>query len=103
MQNGLLTSVIYISDHGENVYDEGDNVGHDYAKELPAVNVEVPFIIWLSPAYARLYPEKAKKISRNRQKPFVADDLFHAIIDLNGIRSTYLMEERISVFGMNLD
>ncbi len=98
VQNDRLTSVIYISDHGENVYDEGDNVGHDYAKELPAVNVEVPFLVWLSPAYTRLYPEKAEIISRNRQKPFVADDLFHAIMDLNGIRSPYLQEER-SIFS----
>ncbi|MCD4680812.1 MAG: phosphoethanolamine transferase [Bacteroidales bacterium] len=97
-QNSSIISAIYLSDHGENVYDELDRVGHDYSKELPNANVEVPFIVWLSPGYLNLNPEKVKVINSNRNKPFVSDDLFHSIMDLNGIQSSYLEEER-SIFS----
>lgn len=97
-KNNRITSVIYLSDHGENVYDELNRVGHDYSNELPKANVEVPFIVWLSPAYVKLNPVKATIIKSNSNKPFVLDDLFHSIMDLNGIQSLYLEEER-SIFS----
>ncbi|OYT12746.1 MAG: hypothetical protein B6I19_08715 [Bacteroidetes bacterium 4572_114] len=93
-----FTSAIYLSDHGENVYDELDRVGHDYSKVLPKANVEIPFIVWLSPAYLKLNPYKTTIIKSNSNMPFVSDDLFHSIMDLNGIESKYLEEER-SVFS----
>ncbi len=93
-----IASVIYLSDHGENVFDELDRVGHDYSNELPKVNVEIPFLVWLSPTYLKLNPDKAKIVNSNYNKPFVADDLFHSLMDLNGIQSLYLNEDR-SVFS----
>lgn len=42
-----VVSCIYISDHGENVYDEMDRVGHDYSGKLPKSNVEIPFLVWV--------------------------------------------------------
>ena len=32
-------SALYFSDHGENVYDEGDYAGHDYSGNIPRANV----------------------------------------------------------------
>ena len=96
--NNGIASVIYLSDHGENVYDELDRAGHDYSKELPRSNVEIPFIVWLSQGYIFLNPEKSATVKRNVNKPYVADDLFHSIMDLNGIQSPYLQEDR-SIFS----
>jgi heptose-I-phosphate ethanolaminephosphotransferase len=96
------TSVIYLSDHGENVYDENDNVGHDFSKNLPKANVEIPFIVWLSPKYIELNSEKLETIKLNLNKPYVSDDLFHSIIDLNGIKTSYFEEKR-SIFNSNFN
>jgi heptose-I-phosphate ethanolaminephosphotransferase len=93
-----IISVIYLSDHGENVFDTLDRIGHSYSNELPGVNVEVPFIVWLSPSYIESNEDKAKIIRSNYYKPFVTDDLFHSIMDLNGIQSPYLEKER-SIFN----
>ena len=93
-----ITSAIYLSDHGENVYDELDKVGHDYANTLPKANVEIPFLVWLSPAYRKLNPIKTTTIKRNKNKPFVSDDLFHTIMDLNNIKSPLLILPR-SIFS----
>ena len=101
-QNNTVASAIYIADHGENVYDELDKVGHDYAGDLPKSHVEVPFIVWLSPEYLKMDPIKAAIIRLNISKPFVSDDLFHSILDLNVIQSPLFEEER-SVFNANFN
>jgi len=80
-----ISSCIYLSDHGENVYNENDNVGHDYSGNMPKSNVEIPFIVWLSPEYKNKFSEKGSRILLNTDFPFVSDDLFHAVLDLNNI------------------
>lgn len=94
----IIASAIYLSDHGENVYDENDNVGHDYSGSLPKSNVEIPFIVWLSPGFKQFYPEKQKTIQFNKDAPFMSDDLFHAILDLNDISCKQYNKTR-SVFN----
>ncbi len=93
-----ISSLIYLSDHGENVYDEMDKVGHDYANTLPKANVEVPFVVWLSPAYLLSDTSRSFQIQKNYNHAFVSDDLFHSIMDINNIHSSYFIKER-SVFN----
>lgn len=97
-----ISSAIYLSDHGENVYDEMNRIGHDYSNEMPKVIVEIPFIVWLSSGYLKKNKEKVATIMDNTDKPYVTDDLFHAMIDLNNIKSP-LLEETKSVFHKNFD
>ncbi|MDA3953736.1 MAG: phosphoethanolamine transferase [Bacteroidales bacterium] len=101
-KNNNISSAIYLSDHGENVFDELDRVGHDYSKTLPKANVEIPFIVWLSESYMIKYPEKVKIIESNIHKPFVSDDLFHSILDLNFIESP-IFDGRRSLFSKSFD
>ncbi len=80
-----IVSAIYLSDHGENVYDENDDVGHGYSGIIPKSIVEIPFIVWLSPSYLEKFPEKSLIVKQNRLLPFMNDNLFEAVIDLNFI------------------
>lgn len=103
-ETNLVASAIYIADHGENVYDEGNRVGHDYSNKLPKANVEIPFIVWLSDAYKKHVPEKHILVKSNNNLPFVSDDLFHAVLDLNDLTySNYKPNRSIfnSVFDKN--
>jgi len=95
--NRAMNSLIYLSDHAENVYDEMDRVGHDYSNILPKSNVEIPFVIWLSQAYREMDTTRTNRIVHHRNRPFVSDDLFHCIMDINAIESPYFIKER-SVF-----
>mgnify|MGYP001167377026 CR=1 FL=1 len=94
-----LFSSIYLSDHSENVYDENNHVGHDYAGTMPKSNVEIPFVLWVSEEFKQqelVY----QTIVKNKNQPFVTDDLFHAIIDLNQI--DYIgLNQKCSVFNTN--
>ncbi len=97
-QDSCLSTVIYLSDHAENVYDEMNKVGHDYSGYLPKSNVEIPFIVWLSDHYRDTHPEKVKIILSNTHKPFVSDDLFYSIIDLDFIKTPYAVLSK-SIFS----
>lgn len=95
-------SMIYISDHGENVFDENDMVGHDFAGKVPNANIEIPMLVWLSPKFQKEYPEKLTVIEKNRNLPFLSDDLFYSILDLNGISYAGMKRER-SIFNIKFD
>ncbi|WP_026811232.1 phosphoethanolamine transferase [Arenibacter latericius] len=97
-----ISSAIYVADHGENVYDEMDRIGHDYSNEMPKVLVEIPFVVWLSPEYLKQYKRKATSIVENKDMPYVTDYLFHSILDINKLKSP-LLEESKSVFNNNFD
>ena len=106
LEENEISSAIYVSDHGENVFDELVGVdqgwGHDYAKVLPKVVVEVPFFVWLSKGYLKNGEEKVPIIYEQRDMPYVTDDLFHSIIDINGINTPFLDTSR-SVFNKQFD
>lgn len=82
-------TLIYLSDHGENVYDENNKVGHDYAGKIPKSHVEIPFMIWASENYIKENPKYINNIIANKNKPFMTDNLFHTIIDINKIETPY--------------
>lgn len=82
-----IVSAIYLSDHGENVYDDNNDVGHGYSGQIPRSIVEIPFMVWLSPSYQNQFPEKASLVLQNKNLPFMSDHLFESILDLNFIHS----------------
>lgn len=93
-----VASAIYLSDHGENVFDEKNGIGHDYSKEMPRIIVEIPFIVWLSSGYLEMNKSKVATMIENKDKPYVTDDMFHSMIDINNIK-TPLLDETKSVFN----
>ena len=97
-----ITSAIYLSDHGENVYDENNTLGHYAVGSFPKSNVEIPFLVWLSPSLKISDPAKVNTIESNIHKPFVSDDVFHTILDLNKIESPLLIRER-SLFNLEFN
>lgn len=101
-KNNQIGSVVYTSDHGESVYDDGEKVGHDYAESMHPSLVEIPFLVWLSPSYYSVFPETAKTIVENRNKPFITDNLFHSMIDIGKLK-TELLASHKSIFNAEFD
>jgi heptose-I-phosphate ethanolaminephosphotransferase len=81
----VRVSAVYFSDHGENVYDEGDYCGHNYADRIPRANVEIPFVLWFSPSQREFLKAHNSLIESRLHTPYMIDDLFHTIIDLSSI------------------
>lgn len=55
---------------------------------------EIPFLIWLSPAYKQNRPEFAEALQSYTSRPWQADDLIYPVLDLAGVRFDGFKEEK---------
>ena len=87
--------VIYVSDHGEDVFKTSDKAYH--AEGLKSRHMfEVPFILW-KPKNFRFSNDS---LIFDPNRPFMADDLFYSLSDLAGINYKEMQTER-SIFSKN--
>lgn len=94
--------VIYISDHGENVHDEGsDLLGHAYG-EPNRYLYEIPFMVWASNTFRQNHPEKWSAIQGAVSRSFMTDDLIHALLGLLDIQ-TVEYDPRKNIFAPEFD
>lgn len=85
--------IIYISDHGEEVYDFREFVGHSETNGSRYM-VEIPFLIYTSDKFKEKYPEIVKRIEKSLNNPYMTDDLIHTILDIAGIKTPEFDETR---------
>lgn len=84
--------VVYMPDHGEEVYDRIHSYGRDHnahiSPEIAWAEFQVPLEIWFSPTARRLHPGIYAAARRAADKPFSTDDLPHLIMGLAGIKAS---------------
>lgn len=88
--------VIYVSDHGEEIYDCRDYYGHGNAvsAEILDYQIRVPMMIWTSPTFRRVHPELQEAIDRAADKRISTNDLPHFFLDLAGVNTPVLNPSR---------
>ena len=86
--------VIYFSDHGEEIYEERDYMGHGGTTPFLKYQVEIPFMIWMSQSYKEFNPNIVNAIKKNLDKPYTTDDVSHTILDMAGIKFSQFVPER---------
>jgi len=75
--------VLYFSDHGDEIYDTMDLVGHnEYHGTKPMY--DVPFIVWLSKDFKSSNPELFE-IPKLNKRPYILEDFIHSFSDLSNI------------------
>ena len=72
--------VIYISDHGEEVYDRWDFRGH--AEHGSFYQLEIPMLIWTSDVFRRSYPELVRNMTDAVDQPFMTNDMIYLLMDM---------------------
>ena len=75
--------VVYFSDHGDEVYDTFDFVGHNEYHGSRAM-YEVPFIAWFS----KKYKQKNKmlfNVKNVTQRPYILEDFIHSFSEISNI------------------
>lgn len=82
-----VSIVFYLSDHGQDIYySSKDYAGHAKQSEKSIWSAaRIPFLIYVSPAFKEKYPETLVRIGKNRDQPFMTDDLIYAIMDILNI------------------
>lgn len=70
--------LIYLSDHGEDVYDTGNHLMRTVQK------VDVPFIIYANSAWLYANPTLARDLGTAVDRPFSTANLIHTLMSLSG-------------------
>jgi heptose-I-phosphate ethanolaminephosphotransferase len=87
--------VVFLSDHGEEVYDSLQVSGRLFQKPttIQARNeFEVPMWIWCSESYQQKHPDVVENIQMALNKPFMTDGLPQILLSLAGISCQWYNE-----------
>lgn len=88
--------VMYFSDHGDEVFQDMDFVGHnDYHASDPMH--EIPFIIWTSEKFRQFYPS-IDTLPNYLDRKYMLDDLIHSFSEFSQIKFNQFQPER-SIFN----
>ena len=85
--------IVYLSDHGEEVYDYRDRLGRSHepvkSPQVLKYQYQIPMMIWCSDSYQQRYPEVVKGIKGMMNKPFSSDCLPQLVFLLGFIETPY--------------
>ena len=90
--------ILYLSDHGEELYDFRDHYGRTQetvkTPEMLKYQYEIPFMIWCSNYYIENHAEKVSNISSAMDKPFMNDNVCQILMGLVDMKTKYYHPER---------
>ena len=84
---GCKAGLIYFSDHGERLFDDGvsdDEFGHGFPS-VSRSEIEVPFFFWLSKSYKDANPKLVQILGVNAHAAVELDSLFETVVDFAGL------------------
>lgn len=89
--------IIYLSDHGEEIYDYQDQMGRVKGELTPQrvkYQYDVPFIVWTSDRYRNTHSTLISDLEHAKDRPLMTDNAYQLILRLAGVRSSYYHPER---------
>jgi len=78
------SALLYVSDHGEAVYEDGKVRGHAENAGSRCM-FEVPFLVWLSPEYQAERPDFSREMTEYVDRPWQLNKLVYPVFRLAGI------------------
>lgn len=83
--------VVYVSDHGEEIFEVDDFMGHGNAslRPDPSYQLRVPFMVWMSPKFMAMHSQVATRVKAAVHWPVITDDLPHFLLDVAGIENDH--------------
>lgn len=85
-KTGMASAVCYVSDHGEDIFDDS-RLRFLHSSPIPTYyQLRVPFLMWASTQFKAIYPDKWQTIVANQRKPIATNRVtFHTMLDLGGV------------------
>ena len=92
--SALDTAMIYVSDHGESLGENGLYLhGLPYAI-APSTQTHVPMVVWLSPQFSTAARVSTRCLKGRAQDPLSHDNLFHSVLGLLDVHTHVYRAER---------
>nr|WP_314634278.1 sulfatase-like hydrolase/transferase [uncultured Porphyromonas sp.] len=82
-------ALLYVSDHGEDVYDDSRERFLHSSPDVSYYQLHVPLLLWLSPSYRQVHPELTEAARANQRRAASTNTVFHTLLQLSGIRTRY--------------
>lgn len=80
------SAVFYFSDHGERLFEPSEPELRGHGFPTPSIaELEIPFLVWLSPAYRSAHPEFVTRLEARVHTPAQLENVFETIVDLAGL------------------
>lgn len=90
--------ILYLSDHGEELYDFRDHYGRTQervkTRDMLKYQYEIPFMIWCSDYYMEKHPDLVSNIASAVDKPFMNDNVCQILMGLVGMKTKYYNPKR---------
>ena len=88
--------MVYLADHGEEIYDLSDFLGHMSSKTSPdpSYQLRVPLLVWLSQEFRNHHSDIVDKLRKVRNLHIKTDDISHFLIDISSIETDCLHKNR---------
>lgn len=87
-----IAGLIYISDHGEEVFDTEYTYTRSFERILPAM-CDIPFVVWRNEEHRKVIP-----LTIETSRPYCTDDIIYSWMDFAGIRY-HLYDSKRSIFS----
>ncbi|MBK7563678.1 MAG: phosphoethanolamine--lipid A transferase [Propionivibrio sp.] len=82
------TAMIYLSDHGESLGENGLYLHGVPYSIAPKVQTEVPMVMWFSPGFAKSFSLDMGCLRQRSDLPASHDNLFHSVLGLLDVRTS---------------
>lgn len=85
------TVMVYLSDHGEEVYDYRDNIGRSLGGHLPdmlSYQYGVPLVVWCSDRYRERHPDVMERLQQSKDRPMMTDNVCQLLFHLAGLTAS---------------
>jgi len=90
-KTNTISYMYYISDHGENLYDDKNELLMHGFLNPTKYETEIPLILWNSNKYIKQYPDKTAYLNLRKNSKISSVNTFHTLLDLSNI--TYKEED----------
>ena len=88
-ETGRPAAMLYVSDHGEDIYDDERKM-YMHASPYPSYyQLHVPLICWTSDAYRALHAERVNMMAERQGDAVQTDCVFPTVLSLMGVRCSY--------------
>jgi hypothetical protein len=86
-------SMVYISDHGEDVYDDDRERFLHSSPDVSYYQLHVPLLIWGDKRWRDAHPQLFAQGRSNSREAVSSNSVFHTLLELAGIRTRYRRDD----------
>jgi heptose-I-phosphate ethanolaminephosphotransferase len=98
MYRNSSTVLVYLSDHGEEVYDYRNHLGRTHERKKTPQSLkyqyQIPFVVWCSDKYIEKHPDIVNSLRHAMDKPLLSSDISHMLLSLGAIKSPYYLPDK---------